>query len=766
MPPASARAGWIFLGLAVAGIGGAVALAARFQLSVPGLLAGLLPGLASLYQSWDSFRTARPEPSLDDVAQVLAGAVRDGWHKELQRRGLNDAPLLPVSWRAAPAPLAEPLDVLRAEARSWPGRPAADPAGWATDPAQLAGEGTALAGVLAHRVPTRRLVVLGARGAGKSTLLIRLLLSLLADRAGPGDPVPVLFTLGTWDPAAQGLNDWLAGRLATDYRGLGNPAPGAREGTRARALLDERRVLPILDGFDELPPSVRPLALRRINQDLPPGQGVVLSSLTGPYRAVTDPPAGLPVHLWGAAGVEVLPLAPATVAAFLRRDAGGAGTASAARWEGVISRLGTGAPVAGALDNPLVLSLARVVYNPRDGERAGALPDPGELLDRRALPTAEAVRTHLYDAFVPAAYRPGPGPRTRERWPGPRAERALSELARHLERNLRGAPDLAWWELRLAVPRRLPRLLAEAACGLVLGLGVLCLVQGLLRSLLAEGGLSAPWATVGVPAFAVANALAGRLDERVARARPGPVARRLWNLRWLLLGAAVWGAGWALLDREHGLLLGLVAGLMTGLTLGEPGNSPAAQIRWAWSWSGVAVGLAGGVSAAIAFGAGVGLPVGVLCGLTFGVTNGWRAGSADVATAVGPAALLAQDRRTFFRLIGVVGAAGAVTGGVLGGLVYRAAEDAAGGMAFAVTVSALAGAGIGAAVGLIPAWEQGAWGAFTVARCHLALRRDLPLRLMGFLADAHEGRGVLRQVGAYYQFRHIALQRRIALGRR
>jgi hypothetical protein len=32
---------------------------------------------------------------------------------------------------------------------------------------------------------------------------------------------------------------------------------------------------------------------------------------------------------------------------------------------------------------------------------------------------------------------------------------------------------------------------------------------------------------------------------------------------------------------------------------------------------------------------------------------------------------------------------------------------------------------------------------------------------MGFLADAHQ-RGVLRQAGAVYQFRHIELQHRLA----
>ena len=48
-----------------------------------------------------------------------------------------------------------------------------------------------------------------------------------------------------------------------------------------------------------------------------------------------------------------------------------------------------------------------------------------------------------------------------------------------------------------------------------------------------------------------------------------------------------------------------------------------------------------------------------------------------------------------------------------------------------------------------------------IARVWLALRHRLPWPLMDFLADAHQ-RGVLRQAGAVYQFRHIELQHRLA----
>ncbi|WP_206307164.1 hypothetical protein [Streptomyces sp. F001] len=65
------------------------------------------------------------------------------------------------------------------------------------------------------------------------------------------------------------------------------------------------------------------------------------------------------------------------------------------------------------------------------------------------------------------------------------------------------------------------------------------------------------------------------------------------------------------------------------------------------------------------------------------------------------------------------------------------------------------------AAGITLGLVEAAWGAFAIARVYLALRRGLPLRFMSFLADAHR-RGVLRQVGAVYQFRHLELQRRLA----
>lgn len=52
-----------------------------------------------------------------------------------------------------------------------------------------------------RRIPSGRLVVLGRAGSGKSILAIRFVLDLLKDRTASAEPVPVIFSLASWDPA-------------------------------------------------------------------------------------------------------------------------------------------------------------------------------------------------------------------------------------------------------------------------------------------------------------------------------------------------------------------------------------------------------------------------------------------------------------------------------------------------------------------------------------------------------------------------------------
>ncbi|MBT2423426.1 hypothetical protein J7F01_41325 [Streptomyces sp. ISL-22] len=55
-------------------------------------------------------------------------------------------------------------------------------------------------------------------------LLLRLTLDVLHRRL-PGEPVPVLLPLATWNPKERTFHDWLAAQLVLQHPMLGKPAP-------------------------------------------------------------------------------------------------------------------------------------------------------------------------------------------------------------------------------------------------------------------------------------------------------------------------------------------------------------------------------------------------------------------------------------------------------------------------------------------------------------------------------------------------------------
>jgi MFS family permease len=654
---------------------------------------------------------ATRELTMAEIADRLAVAISKQWHDEAQWRRLNDPHPLPVAWHPADLDVIEPWHALRVTATGWPGGPPTDPAGWAANPAELAGADNDLADRLA-RIPTGRLIVLGEPGAGKTMLLLRLVLELVARRQ-PGDPVPVLVPLAGWNPVEQDLPTWLVARLTVEHPGLAAPAPPQAGATsRARALWDQRLLLPILDGLDELPETTWSRAITRLNDALPPRQGLVLASRLDAYRqavAPTDPAADLPVRLWGAAGISLRPLAPEDVRAYLRRDA--ASHTAAARWDPVLATLGTSTAAAQALTTPLLVSLARTIYNPRPGEHISELPKPADLCDPSRFPTDTEIQEHLFDGFIPAAYRPHPDPARRCAWTPEQAERWLVFLARHLEHDRQGATDLAWWELRRAVPRPLPGLAVGLVGGLVIGLAV-----GLL------GGLAA-----------------------------GPRFGLVVGLAYLLVG-------------------GLVVGLPAVVLVEKRRQSrfiPASGLRWVRpERSALVVALVSGPAAALVVtlvvGRAAGLTAGLVYTLTAGLMSALTGRPADLTAAAEPLAGLARDRSTFWAFALVFGLGFGLVAGLAAGFVGGLGFGFWFGLRFGLLIGLVAALLAGLVFGLVGPLGETAWGAFVVARCWLALRHRLPWRLMSFLADAHQQRGVLRQAGAVYQFRHADFQHRLA----
>jgi hypothetical protein len=490
----------------------------------------------------------------------------------------------------------------------------------------------------------------------------------------------------------------------------------------------------------------------------------------------------------GAAAVQLCPLDADAVSRYLQR-----GTEDAtARWAPILAQ----APVAQALSSPLMVGLAQVIYNPRPGEEAGTLPDPAELRD---LKNEAAIRNHLSDAFIPAAYRPPPDPERRCRWTAHQAERWLVFLAKHLDQNL-GTTDLAWWQLRSATPGPLigvaTGLGAAAVGGLLGGLGAVGHTGGLAFALMAglavgltiwlgrfEDKLAAGYAglTIRLPrrfkdklaaglAVGVTGGLiggfAGALLSGHAGGLAGGIADGIAVGLWVgaasgLVGGFVGGLAGGFVGGLLGALSGgvvggiadgIAVGIAVGVAVGVAGQRKPAR-GWRWSPEGLVVGLAcavaGGVIAGLARGAVDGIVFGLGGGLAAGLAGGLGGAPADLKAAANPSAVLVRDRTTFHVI--------AIVYWVVAGLVVGLVTAHAGG----VLAGFMAGLGLGFGAGLGAGFVQAVWGAFAIARCWLALRGRLPWRLMGFLADAHQ-RGVLRQEGANYQFRHVELQHRLA----
>jgi hypothetical protein len=436
---------------------------------------------------------------LAEAADQLAAAVGAQWEAEAAVRSLNDPCPLPLRWVAADACLAGDWDILVSLAGSGASRVSpSSPGTWATGPDELAGGGNHLVTVLAQ-VPTGRLVVLGEPGAGKTTLMVRLVLDLLASRAS-GAPVPVLASLASWNPSEQDLHNWLADQLIIDHPALAAAPPNERRPDRITALHTAGLILPILDGLDQIPEEVRGQAITQINDSLQPGDQLIMTCRTGPYRKALQPPDGAEITLQAAA-IQLCPLDAADVCRYLRDDADSASAPS--RWDPVLATLGTKAPAGRALVTPLMVDLARTIYNPRPGERTAELRDPAEL---RRLRDRAAVEAHLLDTLILAAYQSRPA----SRWDARHAERWLAFLARHLETTI-GSPDLAWWQLAKAGPSASLKLTAGLTAALTAG------VAAGLAATLTAGAVAG---TAAGLLFGFGGALGSALVARKENLRP------------------------------------------------------------------------------------------------------------------------------------------------------------------------------------------------------------------------------------------------------
>ncbi|MGW5723923.1 NACHT domain-containing protein [Amycolatopsis sp. NPDC003865] len=692
-----------------------------------------------------------PQASPDELGDLLATAMRNQADKTaIERRLIQPAPL-PVRWRRATGPVAGPVSALSATRTGSVFDPL--PGLTRVTAARLREGSSEKLHSLYGGLPSGRLMIIGGPGTGKSSIAVLLQLEALRFREQAGSeqrrliPVPVLVTFRGWNPVSTPLEDWLATKLAE------TPLFAGRDGMRnARGLLAARRVSFILDGLDEIPAGLRPLALQALSEQATL-RVVVLAR---------DAELAASVQGWGLTGSAVIqlePLSPTAVSEYLLRPFI---RPIPSGWEALADVVVSdpSAPVAEALAAPLWVSLVHDVYAP-DGQ-------VGELLDRSRFPTADAITAHLLDQAVSAAYRPRPG-QTQPRYSADSAYQTLAYIAHRL--NQADTRDFAWWEVSRWVPG-IARVAMNAVFGAVVGVALLAL--WLLANF-----------KVGVLGLGLVFGIAVGLAVGVmGPAKPSRVRVSFWTLVsyrpfsggiFLALGFVIMTlAGRSAEDYSIGSLIG-AGGLMGVLTataieaflkfkVALEASSGRGRIRLALkSFSD---------SRSLRFG----LTFGLVCGLAAGLSIAF--GSVDVRE-LGPWPVYAA---LFALVLGVFS-------GISFGIVNSMLEPGLGDTGYSDPVREWRNeAKLGVGFGLIMTVPMGVFGLsghvwtavmmgtslgllsgicvpqtanVFVCQAYLSARHDLPLRLIRFLEDARV-RHILRTVGPIYQFRHATLQDRLA----
>lgn len=669
----------------------------QFVLAIVGLLIIVAEHVARAFRTTSD--TPR-QPPLDQLVDDLAVTMLAQWTQAARERRLEYPSSLPIRWRRCATALAgPPVAPPRGTPAAFPPLPGAR----RVHPRQLTKGTRAGLHRLYSGLASGRLIIVGKPGAGKSSAAILLLLDALRyrEQCPPEDrlqiPVPVLFTLHTWNPLTTPLDEWLAAKLTESLM-----LRGRRGRHRAAELLRTGRLAIFLDGLDEIPADARPPALRALSEQA--SYRLVLLSRT------TELADAAQHHiLTNATAVELQPLTSADVIAYLLQPL----VEPAPRpWRELTQHLRAhpDSPAARALTSPLTVTLLRDIYPP-DTPTTPAAHSITDLIDPTRFPHADDLVHFLLDQAIDVAYLPRPGQPAPPYTPG-QARHDLTVIAQHL--NERGTRDLAWWTVSGWVPRLSRNLLnitfCTLTCLLIVGLGA-----GLIWGLFA-------------------GAVLGYANAIDATQRPELLAPIRFNRSRIGKGMTLTAVA-TLCATVVGGLPSLVAVGITGIAVSTigfwmfgPSTIPDTVdpiILWRGSLRLHLV---------------LGLTLGLIGGLAWALASGLADRVSDWLAALhgGSIASLAS--------IGITGDSQLwPTFGLPEWLAYGLQLSAAGRVLFGIV--------FGTMLSLLssPSW------ALATSQLYLHFRRGMPFRIMRFLEDART-RHLLRTVGPVYQFRHANLQ--------
>jgi hypothetical protein len=671
-------------------------------LQLPPLAAGAVKAL-KIGQAPPGSREAALKEFLDKRSDHLAARLKRSVADEQVKRGLLRPRPLDVQWRRVTRGR-DPHGPVLIPRESSPAQPFDRVAGLYLDSR--------------GRTRGNRVVIIGAPGSGKTAVTLSLQLGLLKAREkGEFDRVPIVLSLSTWNPGEEAFPAWAAARLRDldpELKRTMKTGSGAKRSV-ADHLLDDERILLVLDAMDEMPADFLRMAFEEINKlDRWADQPLVVTCRTEDYRGSLVP--GVGQELEGALVIELLPPSDRAMTAYLRSSGG---AAHSAEWDAVLSRLRRhpDGPIWQVLDSPLMISLVGRIYgaDPAGLERVLA---SGTFAD------AAALERHLLRALVPTTYAKAAGDeRLRFRWRPDSAEKWLRFLAawvqsrqglpnqKHEKGSRKGATepdngqDIAWWRLPEAPQARgFARVTAGLFGGLAMGCAVALGIWGVFSN-----RYDPRVVTVIALAFGAVFLVSMSLD--CARKTPPPTSN---SFGW---PRGNWGA--------PGL-----TGLFILIVAAAAGVFAAGTTKGIW-WGPI---VAAPAAAAYAFGTPY----------------------VDTSKVSTPRALYRSDIRQSL----IYGVGYGVSLGVFAGIYH--------GWPIGLAMGLLAGIAGGFTYGLIYAMVFGmnisgvvAWLRFRMAHLWLAATGRLPWRLFAFLEDAHQ-LGILRQSGASYQFLHLRLRDELA----
>ena len=216
----------------------------------------------------------------------------------------------------------------------------------------------------------RVLLVLGEPGAGKTTMLLQLVSHLLAQaETDDSCAMPAVFALSAYRDDRP-LADWLVDQLANNYE-----APRKL----AAQWIDAGRFVPLLDGLDEVDPSLRPACAEAINafRQQHPGVAMLVTARSRDYQA-------LATRLHMDKAIVLQPLTQEQIDTYLSRRG--------PRLAGLRESLAADRTLRELAQTPLMLSIMTLAYR-RMPETASS-GDGGEMGGR--LLTA----TQLFDVYA------------------------------------------------------------------------------------------------------------------------------------------------------------------------------------------------------------------------------------------------------------------------------------------------------------------------------------------------------------------------------